>query len=240
MPRAIESKNEGNWNLYKQSGYFRSVQHENVMITQQARSYTLNNPAWFLDENDGNLPIGVYFGSEPDRLIEKRGWIFIQEGNSYLAVRPVRSYYEAGESQDYLDDNQGIVSRMENRSYEWNVTKTIAKISGNYTPIIFEAGRVADYPTLQSFAEHIEDAKITLLNGVVPGAYCVVYKTTDTKGRPLEIYFNAANNEIPMINGQYINYSPEKLFDSPYMQSLYNSGITNVMRGSKDLTNSFF
>jgi hypothetical protein len=240
MPRAIDVKSESNFNVKEKSGFFRSVQHENVMITAQARTYNRSTPAWFLEEPEDSSEVGVYFGDKPDRLVEKRGWIIIQEGNSYIAVRPVRSYYEAGETFNYLEDNMGEFSMVENRSYEWNLANTIAKASGKFCPIIIEAARVNDYGTMQEFVEHIEESQIMLVNGIVPEAYALLYKTKDKNGKPLEFYFNAANNEVPMINGERLNYRPDNLFKSPYMQSLFGSGVTTVMRGNDDMTASFF
>ncbi|OXU15220.1 hypothetical protein [Sedimentisphaera salicampi] len=238
-PRAINIKDDTSWNLYKESGYFRSVQHKNVMITQQARSYITVNPAWFLEEKNNDLPIGIHFGEKPDRMVEKQGWIFIEQGNSFLAVRPVRSYYEAGGEFDYLEGPHGLESKLENRSYEWNSLENIAKLKSSHSPIIFETARKSNYSNLTKFIQHIDMAEIKLVNGIVPEAYSVVYTTTDISGKEIKLYLNAANNEMPKINGEYLDYEPDKLFDSPYMQSLYDSGVTNIMCGGRDLTLSF-
>ena len=40
--------------------------------------------------------------------------------------------------------------------------------------------------------------------------------------------FNAANNEIPMLDRSYINYSHPMTFDSPYIRSKYKSSKIQI------------
>jgi hypothetical protein len=58
---------------------------------------------------------------------------------------------------------------------------------------------------------------------VVPGFYVLTYRGCGTDAKP--ITFNAANSEVPMIDGRHINYEPQFLFDSPYLKRRYNTGI---------------
>jgi hypothetical protein len=55
----------------------------------------------------------------------------------------------------------------------------------------------------------------------------------------MEIYFNAANNEPPMINGNYVNYAPEKTFSSPYLSGSYGDPRVTVMAGDRKLVLDF-
>jgi hypothetical protein len=70
---------------------------------------------------------------------------------------------------------------------------------------------------------------------VVPGYHILKYKST--KGT--EFYFNLANNEIPMVNGEYINYTPDMVFNSPYLNSKYKSGIVKIRKADKELVLDF-
>jgi hypothetical protein len=92
--------------------------------------------------------------------------------------------------------------------------------------VIFEAATTDDYPTLEEFEKKILANEIKLQKTVVPGWYVLMYKGIGKDAE--EIYFNAANNEMPMVNGEYIDYNYPRLFDSPYMNSDYKSGVIKV------------
>jgi len=103
--------------------------------------------------------------------------------------------------------------------------------------MIFEAVRKVDYETLAEFEKDILDNPLKLAKTVVSGWYIVTY--TGCGPDAPELYFNAANTEIPMGAGKSINYSPAKVFDSPYMQADYNSGIVTVRKGAEELVLDF-
>ncbi len=54
-----------------------------------------------------------------------------------------------------------------------------------------------------------------------------------------EIIFNSANSEIPTVGGEYIDYSYPKLFDSPYLESEYESGIIKIRKDDQELVLDF-
>ena len=46
--------------------------------------------------------------------------------------------------------------------------------------------------------------------------------------------------QTPTVNGKPINYSkPEKVFDSPYLRSEYDSGVVTIEKGSRKLVLDF-
>ena len=83
----------------------------------------------------------------------------------------------------------------------------------------------------------ILDNTIYLDKTVVPGFHLLRYKGCGEHAE--EIYFNLANNEIPMIGGQRIDYAPDMLFDSPYLQSKYRSGIIHIRKGEQEMVLDF-
>src|SRR5574340_852742 len=54
-----------------------------------------------------------------------------------------------------------------------------------------------------------------------------------------ELVFNAANNDVPTVGGQYVEYSPAKVFDSPFLESRYGSGVVEVRKGGEKLILDF-
>ncbi len=89
--------------------------------------------------------------------------------------------------------------------------------------VIFEAGRLEDFGSLDAFKDYIFGNKVTLLKTVVPGFYRLRYEYVENNETRID--FNAANLQIPRINGEPVDYDPAYLFDSPYLQSEYQSGV---------------
>ncbi len=50
-----------------------------------------------------------------------------------------------------------------------------------------------------------------------------------------DFVFDASQEEVPMINGTAVNYHPKKLFDSPFVQSVWDSGMVDIRDGDERL-----
>ncbi len=227
FPRAVEDTGDNKWRIFKQSGMYRSVQDKNVLITQQSRGWRRVSPDWFPMNDQFSLPYGIYFSKSLDVIEEKSGWIFVQEGSSYLAVRVILGEFVPDHvgTADWLtyQATEALFSVVRENAYKWSADKTIAVLIDKYSPIIFEAATTDDYPTFAAFQEKILANEIKLQKTTVPGWYVLMYKGIADGAQ--EIYFNAANDEMPMVGGRYIDYGYPKLFDSPYLQSYYKSGV---------------
>ena len=224
-PRDVDVTDPQNWKMYTgqitegketltfNGRLYRSVQHEHVLITQQSRGWTEANPEWFPMNCKDSRPFGVYFAENLEVVEEEGGWIFVKEGNAFLAVKVVLS------------------------GYAWNNQRTVALCEDRFSPIIFEAGRTDRYASLEEFAAAILNNSFSIGETVVPGWHTLTYTGAGPNAR--EIYFNAANNEIPQIDGQCVDYAPEQTFASPYIHSAYGSGVVEITKGETRLTLDF-
>tara|TARA_R110002050_G_scaffold161176_1_gene290743 strand:- start:12601 stop:14676 length:2076 start_codon:yes stop_codon:yes gene_type:complete len=234
FPTPLILDEEGEYKDYA-DGYTRCVQDENVMIVQQSRGFTVVNPDWYPMKSRANLEYGVYFGNEHDTIVEKEGWIFVENGGAFLAVKPVMGEYADGWT--ILKDNAspGLTSKIFDDSYSWNKDRSLIHLKDKYAGVIFESSRRTHHNTLEDFISDIMKNPITLEKTVVPGFHILKYKSTNGTN----FYFNLANNEIPMVNGKSINYTPDMVFDSPYLKSKYNSGIVKISKGDEELVLDF-
>ncbi len=212
---------------------YRTVQHKNTLIVQQAWHVMVAQPTWYPSyQSRYEKPIGVWLGTDWDELIEKDGWIFVQKGSAYAAVRVVLWDEEFEKQKKMLGEGAQMyfnsayddpTVKLREDCYKWNEERTYITLENKFSPVIIEAGRKADHPTLADFMADVLDNPIELYKTVVPGFNILVY--TGCGDDAPEIEFNAANNSIPTIGGEYIDYSYPKLFDSPYLQSDYKSGL---------------
>jgi hypothetical protein len=211
---------------------YHSAQSKGVLITQQKRRWTQLNPDWFPTYDQlYDIDFGLYIGSGWQTRIEQDGWLFLEQDDTYAAIRILRVKTDP----DPLAFAKGT-DRYENYveidydSYSWNEPKTILKLANKFSPIIIEAGRRDDYSTLADFKKQILANKLEIHKTVATHEtkIIVVYKGADAE----EIVFNAANQaDVPTVGGKYINYRYPKTFDAPYLQADYESGVVEMKKG---------
>jgi hypothetical protein len=83
----------------------------------------------------------------------------------------------------------------------------------------------------------VENVPIALYKTVVPTFNILVY--TPPGKETSEMVFNAINNEIPMLDGEYIDYELPMTFDSPYIKSKFKSGLITISMGEQELVLDF-
>ncbi len=240
-----ESKPEKK-DAYELEAMYQTAQHEQTLIVQQSRRWYAVHPEWYPVNADYDQPVGIWFGSKWDRRMETNGWIFVQSGNAYAAVRPVLwdEKYEK-EHKKKTDGNQVFFNapddaptvKLRTDCYTWSEDKSILLLEDKHTPVIIEAGRKADYATLEAFMADVLDNPIALYKTVVPGDNILVY--TGCGANAKEIVFSAGAPQIPTIGGQPIDYSYPMTFDSPTLKSEYKSGKIHIEYGGEKLNLDF-
>ncbi len=183
----------------KATNAFISLQNQNVLITRK--------------QGYATQPTLVYFPQTLDAVAEVGGWIFVKEGAAYLAVRPVAGTYH------WLNAAKNKAADINNR---------FIALSSVAAPIIFEAGRTAQYPTLAGFEADILNNARTYVGGVL--------HYTASNGTAFTFY---ANQTTPRINNVPINYAPTAVFNSPYMRSVFGSGRITVSFGAQSASYDF-
>ena len=96
----------------------------------------------------------------------------------------------------------------------------------HWTPVIIELGRKANYPTYPTFQEAI------LANPLQVAETVLTYQTL--AGTRLTLH--ADHSKVPEINGVPVDYAPAKVFDSPFIQSAWDSGLVHIRKGKREHT----
>ncbi len=232
---------------YDMDTNYRTVQSKSVMITQQARRIFGVDPEWFPAGPMYERGMGVYVGKDWDQMVEKDGWLFLEKGNAYAAVKPIlwdEEYEKAKRAQKgnttqmYFDSPKDEATvKIKDGAYSWICDHKVIQLENKFSPVIIEAGRKADHPKMEDFMADVLDNPIVLYKTVVPGYNILVY--TGCGDNAKKIVFNAANIEMPTVGGEYIDYSYPMTFDSPYMSSAYKSGIITLQNGDEKLIRDF-
>lgn len=230
-------------NPYSLELVYHSVQDKNVLITQQKRQWSQINPDWFPAKGDTfyERPFGLYIGNQWDKVIEQAGWIFTAGEKTYCAIRILQIEVD----EDPLAWAKGtdkfkncIV--LKTNSYVWNENNAIIRFNNKFSPVIIEVGREADYGSLDNFMSRILSNPFKLNKTVVTGdtGFILTYKGCSDDAR--EIVFNAANvNDAITVGGQVIDYSYLKVFDCPFINSIYDSGKIRLKSSGSELILDF-
>ena len=48
-----------------------------------------------------------------------------------------------------------------------------------------------------------------------------------------QLTFDTSAKEVPTINGHPVNYAPKKVFESPFLNADWNSGIVTITKGDR-------
>lgn len=228
FPTAVVKGENGSYEV-SSSGYCRIVQEGSVRLVQQSRRWTQMNPDWFPATDTGSLEYGVYFGDSLDRIVERSGWIFVEHGDAYLAARVVMGEYAKGWTILVDNATPGRSSGLVDESYAWTPDRKMIHLKDKFAGMIFEASRRIHHATLEAFIVDVLDNPLVLEKTVVPGFHVLHHRGCG--GKTQEVTFNLANSEIPMVGGKRVEYAPEMLFDSPYLNSIYKSGIIEIRKG---------
>jgi hypothetical protein len=185
----------GEWGLIG-SGHLNTFQHENVVLV--SRAY---HPELSLAHH---LPgAGVL-----DHVEEQNGWIFVQEGQAYAALRYVQNEV-----------------------------------------LIVEAARSSDFGGFESFKETVQRPQpgLSLSNidaGFVEyltaGGDVMWFPLADTAGTcRYTCNCSPSPDRLPKVNGKTVDWQSYALFDSPYVQSDWQSGVVEVVFAGKELILDF-
>jgi hypothetical protein len=91
------------------------------------------------------------------------------------------------------------------------------------TPVIIEAGRKSDYADFAAFQSAALAQSIAFEKSVL------TYRSLGGD----ELTFYADQSRLPEINGTAVDLAPEKVYDSPFVQSKWDSGVVTIQYGGE-------
>jgi hypothetical protein len=135
--------------------------------------------------------------------VESDGVVFVEAPGAYAAIRVVKGGFI------WEQDKSPAGSRM--------------VLKQEYSPVILEVMAKTDVKGLDDFKNKVKacDLKVDgpMLN------YKTIYGDRLT--------FHTDYKQPPLINGKPVDYSPPKAFESPFLDSDWNSGIVTIRKGER-------
>ena len=97
------------------------------------------------------------------------------------------------------------------------------------TPVIIEAGRKSDYADFATFQATAIAQPLSLEKSIL------TYRTLGG----VKLTFYTDQSRPPEINGTVVNLAPGKVYDSPFVQSTWDSGVVTIQCGQERRTLNF-
>ncbi len=96
-------------------------------------------------------------------------------------------------------------------------------LNEEYAPVILEVMAKSDVKSFDVFKAMVKACRIRR-NGPA-----LEYKTIYGE----QLTFDTSARKPPTINGQSVNYAPKKVFESPFLNADWNSGIVTITKGDR-------
>ncbi len=194
-----------------------AVQRKGTLISQKLK-----------DSKDAT-GLRVWFSKEGLTVpVKEGGWYFTGADGAWAAVRVV-----SGES-GFLKDAPPPAKKKTDGDEDGEgggPTKggLILKCEEDFSPVIIEVAHKADFPSLADFQKAVLALPLTLENGVL--------SHTGLGGDRFTFFTD--QSRPPEINGQPVNYAPDRVYDSPFVQSAWASGDVTIQKGGQKLLLDF-
>ena len=154
------------------------------------------------------------------RRVERGGWIFAEAPQAFAAVRVVSG--TAAWEPDTLDQHRS--GKGPTDLGEW------LKCQDEFSPVIIEVARKTD---CAGFAEF---QRATLANPLHWENRRLNY-TSQLNKTTLTLF--ADYSRPPLVDGKPVDYAPRRVYDSPFVQSDFGSGIVTIQYGKRQLRLDF-
>jgi hypothetical protein len=197
-----------------------SVQHKGTLIAQKLKTSTHADAlrVWFSKEG---LSAPVRDGA----------WIFAEASGAWAAVRVVSG--EADFAPDIVPaaakKKKQAAADEDSDSAASNDRGRILKCADDFSPVIIEVARKTDFATVDEFRRAVQALPAKVEQGILT--------YTGLGGDRFTFFVN--QSQPPQINGQRIDYAPPKAYDSPFVQSAWDSGVVTIQKGARKLVLNF-
>ncbi len=183
---------------------FWSVQSKGSLITQK------------LKYSKGAAEMNVWMSRDGlTAPVEEDGIVFVESQRAYAAIRVPRGGFTW---------KDGVYSyKAETGETRPTPSGRVMALKEEYAPVILEVMAKMDVPSFDAFKAKVKACQVQMAGPVLK--YHTIYGdklTLDTSYR-----------QTPTINGKPVNYAPEKVFESPFLDADYNRGVVTISSGSR-------
>lgn len=148
--------------------------------------------------------------------VERDGWVLLDNGQAYAAIKIVTGGYT------WNDPIRGSIG-----------------LNDNYSPIIIQTGRSADYGSFAAFQEAILKAPLNLVFAAGADRKLKKVEYTGPNSSRIEFLLDTDPFILPTIDGKPIDLELADNYRSPYLQSRKGSELITVRYGERSWAYDF-
>jgi hypothetical protein len=172
----------------------------------------------------------VWFSKEGLSVPVKDGpWWFAEADGAWAAVRVVSGDTAFLQYNPALGKKKTVVESENDEEDTSPKEGWVLKCADDFSPVIIEVARKADFPGPGAFRKAILGLPLKFDGTTL--------EYTGLSGD--RFLFDAGQSRPPQINGQPVNYAPARVYDSPFVQSDWNSGRVTLRKGTRTLALDF-
>lgn len=189
---------------------FWSVQSKGSLVTQKLKT------------NKGAAEMMVWMSKNGlTRPVEENGIVLVEAPGAYAAIR-------VGKGDFSLADHDFEGTKETGAKFR-TPPGCVVTPADEYAPVILEVMDKSDVADFEEFKAKVQACK--------PRFDGPVLKYTTIYGDLLTL--DTSYKETPTINGKPVDYAPKKVFDSPFLNADYNSGVVTISKGDRKLVLDF-
>lgn len=186
-----------------------SVQSMGTLITQK------------LKYHDGAAEMIVWMTQEGlSEPVEVDGVVFTESTTAYAAIRVPQGGYDWHVGPFVSDTETGIRKTRPGRAMI---------LREEFAPVILEVMAKGDIKDLSAFQDLVLARKPFMEGPILK--YLSIYGD--------EMAFDTSFEKVPAINGMPVDFAPGKVFESPFLNADYNSGVVEIKKGDRRLVLDF-
>jgi hypothetical protein len=141
--------------------------------------------------------------------VEEDGVVFVEAEGAYAAVRVVKGGFnwmkEPFETTRFVPENATMI------------------LNDEYAPVILEVMARSDVKSFDAFKAQVKACEVSMDGSVL--RYKTIYGD--------QLTFDTSTKAVPSINGEPVNYAPKKVFESPFLNADWNSGIVTISKDKR-------
>ncbi len=153
------------------------------------------------------------------RRVESNDWVFVEAPQAYAAVR--------------IADGGGMWtadSLAQRRDGKGKGLGEWLKLNNEFSPVIIETVRKKEFSSFEAFQAAV------LSNPFSQAGQTVTYRS-EFYGTTLTLPVTAASP--PSIDGFPVNFAPQQVYDSPYLNGVFGSGVVTIQKGGEKVVFDF-
>lgn len=147
--------------------------------------------------------------------VERGDTVFVDAGTAYAAIRvPAGGWKWREGGLDYTAETGGSRKGPPGK---------VMQLDQEYAPVILEVMNAAEAGSFENFQQRVLATKPEMKGKRLH--HKTIYGDTLT--------LDTSHGTPPTINGKPVDYQPRMVYDSPFLRSVYDSGVVTIQKGTR-------